>query len=113
MRTLYLASASALAVALSSTAALAQTGTATATADEVVITAQKRTERLQDVPVAASVVSNSALATSNAGDITDLNKMVPSVSLNGTFNGRVPGPMLRVASATPWTFASGIPPTAR
>ncbi len=90
MRTLYLASASALAVALSSTAALAQTGTATATADEVVITAQKRTERLQDVPVAASVVSNSALATSNAGDITDLNKMVPSVSLNGTFNGRVP-----------------------
>jgi len=86
MRTLYLASASALAVALSSTAAMAQT----ATADEVVITAQKRTERLQDVPVAASVVSNAMLANSNAGDITDLNKMVPSVSLNGTFNGRVP-----------------------
>ena len=32
---------------------------------EIVVTAQKRTERLQDVPVAVSVLSGDALATSS------------------------------------------------
>jgi iron complex outermembrane receptor protein len=58
--------------------------------EEIVITAQKRTERLGDVPVSASVVSPDALAAMNAGDIVDLNKLVPSVDLVGSFNGRVP-----------------------
>jgi iron complex outermembrane recepter protein len=58
--------------------------------EEIVITAQKRTERLADVPVAASVVTPAALAEMNAGDISDLNKLVPSVDLVGSFNGRVP-----------------------
>ena len=57
---------------------------------EIVITAQKRTERLSDVPVAASVVAPSALARNNVGDISDLNNVVPSVNMAGTFNGRVP-----------------------
>ena len=60
------------------------------TLEEIVITAQKRTEKLQDVPVAASVVSTEALLQRNAGDITDLNNIVPSVNLNATINGRVP-----------------------
>ena len=58
--------------------------------EEIVITAQKRSERLSDVPVAASVVSASELASMNAGDIVDLDKLVPSVDLVGSFNGRVP-----------------------
>src|SRR5208283_4263871 len=58
--------------------------------EEVVITAQKRTENLQDVPVSALVVPNETLKALNATDITDLNRAVPSVNLNGTFNGRVP-----------------------
>ena len=58
--------------------------------EEIVITAQKRTERLQDVPVSASVLSTDAIGRYNAGDISDLNRMVPSVNLNGTINGRVP-----------------------
>jgi len=57
---------------------------------EVVITAQKRTERLSDVPVSATVLSPTALSNANAGDISDLNNLVPSVDLVGTFNGRVP-----------------------
>src|SRR5277367_2128458 len=57
---------------------------------EIVITAQKRSERLSDVPVAASVVSANQLASMNAGDIVDLDKLVPSVDLVGSFNGRVP-----------------------
>jgi iron complex outermembrane receptor protein len=58
--------------------------------EEIVITAQKRTEKLADVPVSASVVSAESLAAMNAGDISDLNKLVPSVDLVGSFNGRVP-----------------------
>lgn len=57
---------------------------------EVVITAQKRTERLQDVPVSASVISSNALANSNVSDVSDLNKLVPSVNINGTISGRAP-----------------------
>jgi len=58
--------------------------------EEVVITAQKRVERLEDVPVAAQVLSGDTIAKLNAGDISDLNRLVPSVNLNGTINGRVP-----------------------
>ena len=58
--------------------------------DEVLVTAQKRTERLEDIPVAAQVVSSQALAAANVADLSDLNNLVPSVQLNGTINGRVP-----------------------
>lgn len=46
---------------------------------EIVISAQKHTERLKDTPVAASVLSEDALAKSNANDISDINMLVPSV----------------------------------
>jgi iron complex outermembrane recepter protein len=77
------------ALAVDATAAAADNDSG-AQLEEIVITAQKRTEKLSDVPVAASVVSADALASMNAGDITDLNKLVPSVDLVGSFNGRVP-----------------------
>lgn len=75
--------------------AVAQTAAPAAASDanvlsEVVITAQKRTEKLSDAPVAASVVATTQLAATNSTDISDLNKLVPSVQLNGSFNGRVP-----------------------
>ena len=58
--------------------------------DRVVVTALKRTEWLEEIPVAAQVVSARELALANATDLSDLNKLVPSVQLNGTINGRVP-----------------------
>lgn len=58
--------------------------------EEVVITAQKRTERLQDVPVSASVVNSNTLANSNVSDVSDLNRLVPAVNINGTISGRAP-----------------------
>jgi len=68
------------------------------TLDTVVITSQKRTERLKDTPVAASVVSEDALQKANASDISDINMLVPSVQLKGTFNGRVPMAMRGVST---------------
>jgi len=83
----------ALACAAPSMASAADTpasGSDTAQLEEIVITAQKRTERLSDVPVSAAVLGSDTIARNNAGDISDLNRLVPSVSLNGTINGRVP-----------------------
>ncbi|MBU6267018.1 MAG: TonB-dependent receptor [Sphingomonadales bacterium] len=57
---------------------------------EIVVTAQKRTEKMQDIPVAVSVLSSKALQDQHVTDISDINKVVPSVEIKGTFNGRVP-----------------------
>jgi iron complex outermembrane receptor protein len=65
---------------------------------EVVISAQKRTERLKDTPVAASVVSDQLLEKANATDISDINKLVPSVELKGSYNGRVPYAMRGIST---------------
>ena len=82
-------------------AADADAGVASAQAPvEVVITAEKRTERLADAPVAASVVTSSKLAATDSSDISDLNQIVPSVQLNGTFNGRVPMGVRGVSSVS-------------
>jgi len=70
------------------------------TLEEVVITAQKRTERLQDVPVSASVLNSDSLANSNVSDVVDLNKLVPSLNLNGTINGRVPMGMRGISTVS-------------
>ena len=57
---------------------------------EIMITAQKVTQRIEDAPVAAQVVSSQQLTQANIADISDLNNLVPSLQLNGTINGRVP-----------------------
>ena len=68
--------------------------------EEIVITAQKRPERLQDVPVSASVVSAETIAAKNVTDISDLNNVVPSVNLNGSYTGRVPMGMRGISSVS-------------
>jgi iron complex outermembrane recepter protein len=68
--------------------------------EEVVITAQKRTENVEDIPVSASVISPQALAAADVADLSDLNKLVPSVQLNGTINGRVPTGVRGISSVS-------------
>jgi iron complex outermembrane receptor protein len=108
MRTSSISVAAAVAFALYGPASFAQTAPdSSATAaessgalEEVVITAQKRTERLEDVPVSASVVSAQTLAAADIADLSDLNKLVPSVQLNGTINGRVPTGVRGISSVS-------------
>ncbi|HVY33769.1 MAG TPA: TonB-dependent receptor [Caulobacteraceae bacterium] len=45
---------------------------------EVIVTAQKRPERLQDVPISVSALSSTALATQNVHSLQDLTARVPS-----------------------------------
>ena len=77
--------ASILLVALSATGAQAQ-----GVLEEIVVTAQKRTENVQDIPISISVMSQERLDTSRAGgkDIRFLSSKVPSLIVESDF-GRI------------------------
>ncbi len=86
MKTLYLSGAAALAL-IAASPALAQTAPAApaAAADEanpgdIVVTAQKRSERLQDVPVAVTVVSGDALASAGKVSLEGAQYLVPTLN---------------------------------
>src|SRR5688500_1959477 len=48
--------------------------------EEVVVTAQKRVERLQDVPVAVTAISGEALSAAGVNQTTDLVNVTPSLT---------------------------------
>lgn len=85
-RRLWSASLLALAVGLAGSRAVAAEATA-GSVEEVVVTAQKRSERLQDVPISISVVTPAVLATTNAKNLTELSGAVPGVQFNGNGGG--------------------------
>jgi iron complex outermembrane receptor protein len=74
--------------------------------EEVVVSAQKRNERLQDVPIPVSVISSSALTESNQVKLTDYYTEVPGLSV-------APGPTstntLSIRGITTGAVASGPP----
>jgi len=79
----------ALAVASGGSAALAQTaaGSTPETAevsDEIVVTAQKREERLQDVPISINVTSGDALEEQGISQFIALQSRVPNLSITDT-----------------------------
>jgi iron complex outermembrane receptor protein len=55
--------------------------------EEVVVTAQRREERLQDVPISMSVFSQQQLDNANIVNASDLANYVPSLQINGRFGG--------------------------
>jgi len=59
-------------------------------AAEIIVTAQKRPEKLRDLPVSTTVLGAAALTQQHVEDLSDINNAVPSVEIKGTFNGRVP-----------------------
>jgi len=92
--------ASAVMLALASAAAAAQEDVITLS--EITVTAQKRTESLQDVPLAVSAVSGTKIAEAGIMKIEDLKNYVPSlfmtetaignnISIRGIFSGVNPG----------------------
>ena len=73
-----------LALTLVATPALAQTDAAAASDEsvpgEIVVTAQKRTERLQEVPLAVSVLSGDAIAGASRASLEGATQLVPSLN---------------------------------
>ncbi|WP_307364536.1 TonB-dependent receptor [Brevundimonas sp. SORGH_AS_0993] len=58
-----------------------------ATLEEVIVTAQKRSQRLQDVPLAVSVIDGADAARRGVDSITGLVDETPGVSINYAFGG--------------------------
>lgn len=52
--------------------------------EEVLVTAQKRTQRIQDVPIAISAISGSQLENRNIGSLADLGSVSPNLSISST-----------------------------
>jgi iron complex outermembrane recepter protein len=53
--------------------------------EQVVVTARRREESLQEVPVAVSVISGDTLETADVRRVTDLTSMVPNLSINSGY----------------------------
>ena len=54
---------------------------------EIVVTAQKREQRLQDVPIAVTALSPAVLAANRVQNVIDLNALVPNLSIRETSGG--------------------------
>ena len=84
---------SASVVAVSAQAQTAPSGASTTTAapsnqiEDVVVTAERRSESLQQVPIAVSVISGEELSDRNLHGLTDLQFMAPSVQYNAFTGG--------------------------
>ncbi len=63
---------------------IAATGSAQAVIEEVVVTARKRSENLQDVPVAVTAFQGTALEQRDLSDISQLSNLTPNVTLRPT-----------------------------
>lgn len=96
--------------ALITSPAFAQTapanGDASSAPPEIVVTAQKRTERLQDVPVAVSVISGEALTRSSNNNIEDTQRLVPSLTFVKGTTGLNSGLFLRGLGTTNFSIAA-------
>ncbi|MFA6605740.1 MAG: TonB-dependent receptor, partial [Sphingomonas sp.] len=83
MKALYLTSAAALALVAASPS-FAQTAPSQAAVEDapgdIIVTAQKRSERLQDVPVAVSVISGDALSAQGKTSLEGAQYLVPSLN---------------------------------
>jgi iron complex outermembrane recepter protein len=76
-----------LVLAANAQAAFAQAAEAESAPDgEIVVTAQKRSQSLQDVSAAVSAVTGDALANQKIGNLEDLQSIVPSVNIGNDFN---------------------------
>jgi iron complex outermembrane recepter protein len=85
-------SASSVAIAAAATPAAAQDAAGGAEAEntedgEILVTARKRTERLQDVPLSVTVLSGDDLEKSQVTSIRDLNQAAPSLIALGSGSG--------------------------
>ena len=86
-RRLTLLAATALsATSLTGGAALAQSASSAGAdqLDEVVVTATRREQRLQDVPLSVTAVSGEALEKSNFREVSDLQYVAPNVTFSST-----------------------------
>lgn len=95
MKAMYNVSAIAIAVCLAVPAYAQDGGSATTSADpnglgEIVVTATKRSENLQNVPVAVSAVTSEALQAKGVFGTSDLNNVLPNLQVSSPYGEQQP-----------------------
>jgi iron complex outermembrane receptor protein len=102
------------AAAISWSAALAQESTAAPQEqyrlETIIVTATRRAEGLQDVPVAVTAVSGDVLAQSNFREVTDLQYLAPNVTFSST-NPVSNGGGYQIRGVGTQTYDSGVEQT--
>lgn len=68
---------------------------APASGGEIVVTAQKRSEKLQDVPIAVSAITGEAIANKRVADLVDLSNQAPGLQISSGDNAANPHIFLR------------------
>ncbi len=63
--------------------------------EDIVVTATKRSENLQDVPVAVSAISSSALTAKGVFDTSDLNNSMPNLQVSSAYGSQQPNFSIR------------------
>lgn len=93
-KSLGLLGASVLAISLSSTSALAQQAASeSATSNEIIVTAQRRAEALEKVPMSVEVVTAETMAATGVNSLRDISNVTTGVALNQ--GGAYPQPTIR------------------
>lgn len=70
------------------TPALAQAGGESAEVETLIVTANKRAENIQDVPMSVTAVSGEFLEKTGVSNVTELSRFIPSVSISQSNNNR-------------------------
>lgn len=102
----------AIAAALLSTPATAQTasgGAATTGNAPIIVTAQRREQQLQDVPISVSAFSGDALLERQVGDLTNLTQIAPSVTFTQSTNALNSSVQIRGVGTS--VFSSAVEPS--
>lgn len=92
-----------VASAQTSTQALPQTDSATESdslTGVIVVTAQRRQERLVDVPISVSAVSEAALDRAQVRTVADIGTVIPNIQINQTV-GNTFGPLITIRGLAP------------
>ena len=119
MKHLYLAPLAAIvsSLLLPSLAAAAEPAQTASLIEEVVVTARKREESAQDVPIPITALSGNQLETRMIRDITEIEKLSPNTDISGSsvnfpssYKERM---ILRTTRAAPVMAAVRVPPSAR
>ena len=94
---------------LAGAAVLALSSAATAQIETVTVTAEKRAEPLQDVPVSVSAISSQSLERSNINGVAELQQLSPSITFSDSANSRGQG--LNVRGIGTQNFSDGVEPS--
>lgn len=78
-------------MAMSGNALAADSDTGLTQLEEIIVTAQRREERLQDVPIAITVATQEQLARDQVYSLTDLQRVTPALEVTQTFGGESTG----------------------